>query len=376
MSERQLELRVGLFVIVALVATVAMVFEFGEIQSYMRPKYTISIRFRNAPGIAISTPIRRNGVLIGSVTNVQFDDKNGGLIVKAAIKQGVRLWPDGRVRLVSSLLGDSAIEFLPGHSDRALKEGDTVEAESSIDPLNVVGRMEQNVTAAIESFQETSREWQMVAHNLNHFLDSNQGNLHMVIARASDALTQVARTLQTMDQMLEDTTRLVADPETQRSLKRMLATLPVLTAETEKTVVAVRGTVQRMDENLRNLNAVTGPLSKRGVTLATHLENTLQNVEILSDQLAQFAKLVNSDDGTIRKLAADPTLYVNLSRSAESAAILLRNLEPIVRDLRVFSDKVARHPEMLGVSGAIHGSSGLKDIEETNGASQRGVQRQ
>ena len=35
--------------------------------------------------------------------------------------------------------------------------------------------------------------------------------------------------------------------------------------------------------------------------------------------------------------------------------------KPIVRDMRIFSDKVARHPELIGVGGALKGSSGLKD---------------
>jgi phospholipid/cholesterol/gamma-HCH transport system substrate-binding protein len=65
---------------------------------------------------------------------------------------------------------------------------------------------------------------------------------------------------------------------------------------------------------------------------------------------------------------------VNLNRSAESASMLLRNLEPVIRDLRVFSDKVARHPELIGVSGALKGSSGLKDPEDAS-APQR-TQRQ
>src|SRR5277367_723486 len=134
MTERQLQFRVGIFVSVALASIVGLIFEFGEIQTLLRPKYTVKIRFKSATGIAVSTPVRRNGVLIGSVKAVQFDDENGGLIVSASIKDGVRLWPDGRVRLNTSLLGDSAIEFLPGKSPIALKDGDTVEAEPSVDP--------------------------------------------------------------------------------------------------------------------------------------------------------------------------------------------------------------------------------------------------
>jgi phospholipid/cholesterol/gamma-HCH transport system substrate-binding protein len=140
-----------------------------------------------------------------------------------------------------------------------------------------------------------------------------------------------------------------------------MSALPVLAEETQQTVAAVRVVVQKMDQNLTNLNAVTAPLAKNGVTLATRIENTLANIEMLSEQLTQFAKVINSPEGTIHKLAADPQIYVNLARSSENAALLLRNLEPVIRDMRIFSDKVARHPELLGVGGALRGSSGLKD---------------
>ncbi len=43
-----------------------------------------------------------------------------------------------------------------------------------------------------------------------------------------------------------------------------------------------------------------------------------------------------------------------------------KNLEPILRDLRQFSDKVARNPELLGVGGAVRPSNGLKDEEMLN----------
>ena len=54
----------------------------------------------------------------------------------------------------------------------------------------------------------------------------------------------------------------------------------------------------------------------------------------------------------------------NLNLSASALTVLLNNLEPIARDVRVFSDKIARHPEILGVSGAMKGSSGLKEATE------------
>jgi phospholipid/cholesterol/gamma-HCH transport system substrate-binding protein len=76
---------------------------------------------------------------------------------------------------------------------------------------------------------------------------------------------------------------------------------------------------------------------------------------------------VNSEDGSINRFARDPELYENLNSSAESLNLLVRSLEPILKDVRVFSDKVARHPELLGVSGAMKGSSGIKEPDEGAG---------
>jgi phospholipid/cholesterol/gamma-HCH transport system substrate-binding protein len=40
---------------------------------------------------------------------------------------------------------------------------------------------------------------------------------------------------------------------------------------------------------------------------------------------------------------------------------ILPRLDRILRDMEVFSDKLARHPELLGLRGAIVPSIGLKE---------------
>ena len=39
---------------------------------------------------------------------------------------------------------------------------------------------------------------------------------------------------------------------------------------------------------------------------------------------------------------------------------LSTQLRPILNDTRVFTDKIARHPETLGIRGAIQRSPGIK----------------
>jgi phospholipid/cholesterol/gamma-HCH transport system substrate-binding protein len=40
---------------------------------------------------------------------------------------------------------------------------------------------------------------------------------------------------------------------------------------------------------------------------------------------------------------------------------MLPRLDRILKDFEVFADKIARHPESLGVRGAVAPSSGLKE---------------
>ncbi len=371
MSENQLQFRVGLFVIVAVLAMVAMIFQFGELHTLWQPKYAISVWFESAPSVYHDTPVRRNGVTIGSVSDVRFDDKRGGVIVVLEIRNEVKLRKDARARLVNSLLGDATIEFSPGRDQAFLPAGAVLEGDLPTDPAELITRLDQKFSATVDSFHATSKEWQQVGRNINGLIDTNRGNLNTVVESSVEALHQFTVAMRNAEKTLADTQQIVADPKNQENLRRTLASMPQLVEQTQQTIAAVKSAVEKMDQNLANLNEVTTPLAKRSATLTTRLEVTLTNLEVLSDELAQFAQLLSKQDGSVRKFVEDPELYRNLSQSSGSLAVLLRNLEPVVRDLRIFSDKVARHPELIGVSGALRGSSGIKDAPENSSSPYR-----
>ena len=64
--------------------------------------------------------------------------------------------------------------------------------------------------------------------------------------------------------------------------------------------------------------------------------------------------------GTLGKLVRDPQVYNDLAQAAGNVNRLTKELRPIVDDVRVFTDKIARHPEQLGVRGALDRRPGLK----------------
>jgi phospholipid/cholesterol/gamma-HCH transport system substrate-binding protein len=82
-------------------------------------------------------------------------------------------------------------------------------------------------------------------------------------------------------------------------------------------------------------------------------------------EVRELLRGMQGSDGTLRRLASDPALYNNLNDAAVMMARLMPRLMPrldrALRDLEVFADKLARHPELIGISGSVNPSGGLKE---------------
>lgn len=361
MTERQMQFRVGLFVIVAFIACAVMVFHFGQIGELWKPQYPLLLHFDSAPGVYPGTPVRRNGVAIGKVEDVTFDKYKGGVILMVRIDKDVRLRQDAEPGLVSSLLGDATIEFTPGKSPRFLEAGDKIQGETPKDPMQLVADLEQNMSRTLTTFNSTGQEWNQVARNLNSLMETNRGNLDQVIERTVVSLDEFTRTMNAARKTLNYADTILGDPQTQENMRKTMVALPEMINETRQVIQTVRSAVVKADQNLANLSGVTEPLAKRSTSIVTQLDNTVANLDAMSGQMRDFVEIAVKEDGSLQQLAKNPDLYRNLNNSAVSISLLLKNLGPILRDVRIFSDKIARHPELIGVSGALNPSTGIKE---------------
>lgn len=361
MTERQLQFRVGLLVIVAAAGFVVMVFQFGELRNLWEATYTVAVRFESAPGVRPSTPVERNGISIGRVREVVLDEERGGVIVRAEIRRQYALRDDVEPRIVQSLLGDASIVIAPGSSPNYVADGGELRGHAPVSPMDTIHRLEENVSQTLDTFEKTSSDWRRVAQNLNGLMETNRGNLDAVIERTAEALIEFSAAMQQAQTALGHANRVLGDPRQQEALQRTLTALPELVDDTRRTIAAVRSAVGHVDGNLKSLNDITAPLAAKSQTMADDFESTLKNLQVVTAELSQFARLLNREEGSLKKFASEPDLYRNLNRSALMLSMLLENLHPIARDLSVFSDKIARHPELIGVRGALRGSSGLKD---------------
>src|SRR5258708_7211403 len=175
MNERQLQFRVGLLVVTAGIVAAGLVFRFGELRWLWEKNYTLGVHFDRAPGVERGTPVRKNGILIGSVRAVSFDEGRGGVNVMVDIRERYPLRKDSNPMLTRSLLGDATLEFAPGKSREFLRPGERVEGAPSEDPLEIITRVEAKANQTLESFAATSEEWRKVGNTLNALADTHRG---------------------------------------------------------------------------------------------------------------------------------------------------------------------------------------------------------
>ncbi|QDU10072.1 MlaD family protein [Gimesia aquarii] len=364
MTDRQIQFRVGLFVISALITGAAMIFHFGKLEALWKKKYSIAMRFESISGVHRGTPVVRHGIRIGEVSKIVTSDSKPGVVLLVSILDTQHLRKDASPQIVSSLMGDSKIVISPGVSSDFIKPGERLIGKPPSDPMEIVYRMEQQVSKTLQAFTSTSGEWEKLAKNMNRIMETKEGNLDVVVERAATSLQEFSLAMKKMNQMMSNVNQLVADPKQQEHLKRTMAAMPAMIESTHRTIASVEVAVKKAGENLDNLSQVTDPLAKHSQSMVVKLDRSLSRLDAIMAEMNSFTRALNQGDGSLKKFMSDPELYRNMTRSASSLTVLLNNLEPIARDIRIFSDKIARHPEILGVSGAMKGSSGLKEPTE------------
>jgi phospholipid/cholesterol/gamma-HCH transport system substrate-binding protein len=361
---------------------------FSDARSLVRPTYTIHMHFTDAPGVTEGTPVRKSGILIGRVTKVEFADQ-GGVNVTAAIDRHVALYRNEIPQVTGSLLGgDVVIQFvrksnLPpkqqpppsaasSPSDPAVKFAATqVEPKKTVTPkaaaenqnqlvqpdewiegavapnaFQVFANLETELGRAVGSLSDAGDEVSKLAARVNTLLEGNEEHINSIVKKTEKTLDVFQRSLENFDDVF-------GDEQVRGKLKDAIAGLPDLLGETRSAMSTIKTTVESVDRNLHNLEGLTGPLGERGEQIVNRADQTIARLDDLLGELSDFGRKLNSGEGSLGKIMRDPDLYQHLNGAAKNIERITCELQPIVRDARVFADKIARHPELLGVRGAI-----------------------
>lgn len=363
MNERVMQFRVGVMVIATLVITGILVLLFDGLPQLGGKPYLVYVALPQAPGVTPGTPIRKSGILIGRVSDVEFAEDRGlpqfagGVIVTCEIDGTRKLKHNEIAQIGKSLLGDAFLEFViledPKHDKSPVQPEEVLAGRLAADPFTAIGNLEQGLTLAVASVTQTSDEIGLLARRFNDLLSANDEQLMRIVGKAEGALDQLQIAARNADTLL-------SDPKLRANIQQVAENLPQTLDNMTEALAQMKQTFQTADRNLQNIEGLTKPLGERGTRLFESLDGATAKLDRVLTELDTFAQSLNGSEGTVGQLLRDPTLYEELSATVDNLSSLSRELRPVVRDARVFSDKIARHPELLGVRGAIQRSTGTK----------------
>lgn len=355
MNDRVMQFRVGVMVLATAIIAGILVVLFGDLPSLVQATYPLKMDFADARGVSQGTPVRKNGILVGRVATVTLNER-GGVTVVADIDSYVPVYKDEQPRIAGTLLGDAEISLVPGRivpPRQRLAKDDVLTGAVSRDPFEVFATLEPKFGATLDSLAEASASVTKLSTNLDRMFLGEDDRFENMVRKTETALDNFSVAMNNINDVM-------GDPRAREKMKAAIEALPEVLADLRTTVQGIGTTVDTADRNLRNLEGLTKPLGDRGGEMVAQIDRTIGRLDETLRQAAMFTKALNESQGTLGKLVRDPQVYNDLAQAAQNVSNLTKDLRPIVDDVRVFTDKIARHPEQLGVRGALDRRPGLK----------------
>lgn len=341
--------KVGLLVSGALFVLMLFIFFIGSEQKIFARKNEYEVRLENVTGLAESNPVRMSGVTIGVIRDIKLPQdpkqKQVEILIMVDRKYAERIRGDSRVRLkkLGLLSGDSYIDVTPGSPRfNPVEPGSIIPSERQTDVDALLSSGEDlmanlvQISFSLKSILQRIDRGEGLLGELTTAPETKQrltDTLLTTLNKTNAALTHIESGKGTIGKLIYDDrygdelTTSVA--EAAKSLQNVTATIQTSFEKGEGLVPALmndpagRQKVFETVENLRlasaNLTTFTQALEK-GEGLVPRLLNdkeygdqALLEFTTLIRQLNEVVRKINTGEGTVGKLVADPTLYESVN---------------------------------------------------------------
>jgi phospholipid/cholesterol/gamma-HCH transport system substrate-binding protein len=322
MSQRSIEVKVGILILVALVLLGGFVIVMGGLS--FEPTYKVYVDFENPGGLQSGAPVRIAGVKVGSVGEIRFrggerDPESGQPVApirvvaqmekryQNAIHQNSRWYVTAQ-----GVLGELFLAVEPGsHDQPVLTDGAVVQGVSPprLDLLlsesyELLHRAYVGITKNEDKISETFDGLHRTLKGTGDFFENNQKKLDSIVSNVETI------TVETNDTIKSARKRYVENPQVDRIINNVERTTvslnknldPILTdgrqaiADTKKLTGALTS-----DQQLKRYDKITKDLS----------ETTGRAKLAAADAQAMVAH-VRRGKGTVGALVMDEALYDDL----------------------------------------------------------------
>lgn len=142
MRRFNLEIVVGLFLIVGFVCFAWLSVRLGDIDLFGPPTYQVTASFGSVSGLKSGALVEIAGVQVGKVADIRFDADKYEALITLVIDSSVVLQEDSIASVrTAGIIGDRYIDISPGGSDVVIGDGGRIiETESAINLEELVSK--------------------------------------------------------------------------------------------------------------------------------------------------------------------------------------------------------------------------------------------
>ncbi|MGH7172683.1 MAG: MlaD family protein [Gemmataceae bacterium] len=211
----------------------------------------------------------------------------------------------------------------------------------------------------LDDIGAAARNWSKLGERLNVWAQGNLENVTKAIDNLNTVLTRISNVVNEENQRNLAAILKNASTASQR-FNNITRNLDAILEDSRPLPKHVSGTLTRMDVAMDDLRKTFAPYTARSESTARNLDESMAKLNRTLSDFSGLARVLDQD-GTVQRLLKDPSLYNNINDAACQLLRSVPRLDRILKDFETFADKLARHPELLGVRGAVRPSDGLKN---------------
>ena len=384
-NQQQIKIRIGLVCVAFLIVTIVltMLFGGGKMPRFFSSDYEIFVILSQAPMLSENSPVYKNGVEIGRVTQIQLVEDDRKVEITTRINGNIKVYTNEECRLSLNLLGQSSLNFTPKPDvslGTPLVRGNRIEGITPIDLLQVADTMQSDLSRALQNISAAAEQMSAGFGKINQMIGPPD-ELAKKQERLEQIVEQAAETMVSVNSVLKSVNELISDPAVKQGIKTSSTQLPgvieegktlmrninTMTGDVASVLKRVNTTITKVDGNLDNITSFTESLGSDGPQFLESMAEVAAEFEVAAAQLADFTKALNNPDSSLGQLINDPEFFRSINSTVKKAEQTVKNIEritvqlqPILKDVNVMSDKLARDPWSLGLKGLLDKSPPTK----------------
>jgi len=134
MNTRNLEITVGAFVVLAILAMIMLSLKVSNLASYGAEDnvYEIQAQFENIGGLKVRSPVSAGGVRVGKVADISYNNEQFTAVVTMQLEGAYKFPLDTSASILTAgLLGEQYVGLEPGGDEEYLVQGGEIELTQS-----------------------------------------------------------------------------------------------------------------------------------------------------------------------------------------------------------------------------------------------------